>query len=176
MPPFRAVPPEEIARLKYLYEDTGVPVRDLAHLAGMGISTFMRRIHLWKWKHRRSNIADYDRAVAHGLDLRPIVEFTEPLMATVETARVLAEVRSAVETLASRISVVLKNAEDVAIRSPDAERAARTLGTVLRVMRELDVAEGVSADAKAEEEFRDLDAFCAELSRRLDGIRRGDAG
>jgi hypothetical protein len=170
MPPFRTIPPEEIARLKVLYEDTGVPVRDLARLAGFGVTTFLRRVDLWKWKRRRRHAIEYDAAVAAGLDLRPVAAFVEPLMDKVDKARVIAEVRSAAAAIAARINATLTATEGVMLRAPDAERAARTLNSVLQVLEDAERVEGQGND----DEFRDLDAFCADLTRRLEAIRRGD--
>jgi hypothetical protein len=173
MPPFRAIPPEEIARLRRLYEKTSVPVRDLALMAGMGVSTFLRRVTQWGWIHRNRRIADFDRAQRMGLDLVGLTEDTDPLMATVETARVLAKAREAIEAQVVKIAEVLKSVEETPLRSPDAERAARTLGAYLRLMREMSTVQG-GAGEEAADEFRDLDAFCAEITRRLEGLRRGD--
>jgi hypothetical protein len=174
MPPFRAIPPEEIARLRHLYEETSVPVRDLALMAGMGVTTFLGRVKKWGWTHRNRQIADFDVAQRLGLDLAGLKQDTDPLMATVENSRVLAEARDAIEAQVVRIARVLKSSEEGPLRSPDADRAARTLGAYLRLLRDMRTIEGGEGE-EAGDEFRDLDAFCAELTRRLAGLRRGDA-
>ena len=61
------------------------------------------------------------------------------------------------------------------LRSTDAERAARTLATLVKTLREvaaLQRDEKPEEQGAGEDEFRDLEEFRAELADRLDRLRR----
>ncbi len=77
---------------------------------------------------------------------------------------------AAVETLIAKLGTAPENAAD-------AERSARTLAMLSRVLRELaklrqdEQAEDQNVDTN-EEQFRDLDDFSRELAEQLDRLRR----
>jgi hypothetical protein len=179
MAKFIAIPPEKIAQAKELYEGTSVPVRDIATLLGLGLSTFIRRTRNWGWKPRNARLADYDAAAKAGFDLDMISEAVAPELATVKHATLVERVRAAVEREIAAIETVLHRVENARLRSQDAERAARTLATLVKVLREVNALEEKSeaeGEPARDDEFRDLEEFRQELARRLDTIRRGDAG
>lgn len=180
MAKFIAIPPEKIAQARELYEGTSVPVRDIAAMLGIGQSTFLRRTRVWGWKPRNARLADYDAAARAGFDLGTIAETVAPELAAVKHATLKERVRAAVEREIAAIEAVLHRAENVRLRSQDTERAARTLATLVRVLREVNALEESGGEAGGEtardDEFRDLEEFRQELARRLDSIRGGDAG
>jgi hypothetical protein len=176
---FIAIPPEKIAQAKELYEGTSVPVRDIATMLRIGQSTFMRRVKDWGWKPRNARLADYDAAAKAGFDLDMISEAVAPELAAVKHATLKERVRAAVEREIAAIEMVLHRVENVRLRSQDAERAARTLATLVKVLREVNALEEKDegecrGEPARDDEFRDLEEFRQELARRLDTIRRGD--
>jgi hypothetical protein len=179
MAKFIAIPPEKIAKAKELYEGTSVPVRDIALMLGIGQSTFLRRVKDWGWKPRNARLADYDAAAKAGFDLDAISKAVAPELAVAKQATLIERVRAAVEREIVAIETVLDRVDDARLRSQDAERAARTLATLVKVLREVNTLEGEQEQTEpagdAEDQFRDLEEFRAELARRLASFRRGHA-
>ena len=179
MPPLIVIPPEQVAQARHLYEDTSVPVRDLARFLGIGTTTFMRRVKEWQWRPRNRSLADLDAAAKADMPLDEIRKIAEAPMAVLDHVSLVDRVRAAVEREIVAIEETLARVEGVRLRSQDAERAARTLATLVRTLREVGRLEKVSGAEEAgqkEDQFRDLDEFRRELSARLDRIRRaGDS-
>lgn len=174
MSKFIVVPPAKIAQVRKLYEGTNVPVRDLASICGLGVTTFLKRVKLWGWKPRNYRMRDYD-AAAQG-DIDAIREVAAPAIAMAENETLIDRVRAAVEREVVAIEAVLTRVEGARLRSTDAERAARTLATLVKTLREV---AALQRDEKPElengaeaGEFRDLEEFRAELAERLDRLRR----
>ncbi len=176
---FIAIPPKKIAKAKELYEGTSVPVADIALMLGIGQTTFLRRVReVWKWKPRNLRLADYDAALKAGFDLNVISETVAPELAVAKHATLVERVRAAVEREIVAIETVLHRVDDARLRSQDAERAARTLATLVRVLREVNSLESDKQEPGEgrEDEFRDLDDFRRELTRRLAQFRNEDTG
>lgn len=180
MPKFIAIPPEKIAEVRKLYEGTDVPVRDLASLCGLGVTTFLRRVDLWGWKRRKLRMKDYDAAAQ--VEVESIREAAAPALRIAENETLIGRVRAAVEREIVAIEAVLARVEGARLRSTDAERAARTLATLVKTLREVaalqrDENTEAEGDDGSEDEFRDLEEFRSELAERLDRLRRSrDAG
>lgn len=174
MTKFIALPPEKIAELRKLYEGTDIPVRDLAKMCGLGQTTFLNRVKVWGWKGRRQRIKDYDHAAK--AEVEAIREVAGSAMVIAENESLIDRVRAAVEREIVAIEAVLTRVEGARLRSADAERAARTLATLVKTLREvaaLQRDEKPEHETGAEEdEFRDLEEFRAELAERLDRIRK----
>jgi len=179
--------PEGLAHAKRLYEDTGTPVEDIAKFLEIGETTFYNRLRTaWKWKKRNRRLADLDAAAAADVPLERVQEIAEPAKKTLEKISLIDRVRSAVEAEIVKIEDVLRRVEGVHLRSSDAERAARTLATLVRTLKELTALEkpdgkregkqGGSSD-EASNEFRDLEDFRRSLAERLDRLcAGGEAG
>ena len=169
--------PEALAQAKHWYEDTGMPVEDIAKFLSIGETTFYNRLRtIWKWKKRNRRLADLDAVAEAGVPLAAIQEIAGPAKQTLEKISLIDRVRSAVETEISKIEDVLRRVEGVHLRSSDAERAARTLATLVRTLKELTALE--KPDDKREEnrseasdECRDLEEFRRSLAERLDRLR-----
>lgn len=183
--------PEDLARAKHLYENTGTPVEDIAKFLEIGETTFYNRLRtIWKWKKRNRRLADLDAAATASVPLERVQEIAEPAKKTLEKISLIDRVRSAVETEIVKIEDVLRRVEGVHLRSSDAERAARTLATLVRTLKELTALEkpggkregkqGGSSDETSDEtstEFRDLEDFRRSLAERLDRLcAGGEAG
>jgi hypothetical protein len=175
MTKFIVVPLEKIAEVRKLYEGTDIPMRDLAAICGLGVTTLARRVRGWGWRPRRLRMKDYDKAAK--AEVEEIREAAAPALAIAENESLVDRVRSAVEREIVAIEAVLTRVESARLRSTDAERAARTLATLVKTLREVaalqrdEKPERESGDAP-EDEFRDLEEFRAELAERLDRIRR----
>lgn len=174
MPKFIVVPPEKIAEVRKLYEGTDVPVRDLASICGLGVTTFLNRVKLWGWKPRKLRMDGYDDAAK--AEVEQIREVAASAVAVAHNETLIDRVRAAVEREIVAIEAVLTRVEGARLRSTDAERAARTLATLVKTLREvaaLQRDEQPEADKGDEhDEFRDLEDFRAELAERLDRLRR----
>lgn len=174
MPKFIVIEPERIAQARHLYETTAMPVADIADLLGIGLTTLMKRIKLWGWVPRNRRLAELDAAAKAEVPLKAIREAAAPAIAVAEKATLLARVRAAVESEIATIEHVLQRVEAAQLRSTDAERAARTLATLVRTLKELTVLERPAETASGEEsegEFRDIDEFRSKLAERLDRLR-----
>jgi hypothetical protein len=172
MAKFIAVPPERIAQARQLYEGTSVPVRDIATLCGLGVSTFLRRTREWGWTPRNRRLADFDAAAKAGLDLAEIAEAAAPALAVVRHATLVERVRSAVEREIAAIEAVLLRVESAKLRSADAERAARTLASLVKTLREVAAMEREDeTESGRPDAFSDIETFRRELADRLDRIR-----
>lgn len=174
MPKFIVLPPEKVAEVRKLYEGTNIPVRDIASICGLGVTTFLKRVKLWGWKPRNYRMRDYDAAAQADIEL--IREAAAPAIVIAENETLIGRVRAAVEREIVAIEAVLARVEGARLRSTDAERAARTLATLVKTLREvaaLQRDEKPENETGAEEdEFRDLEEFRAELAERLDRIRK----
>jgi hypothetical protein len=174
---FIVTPPEKIEQARQLYEGTSLPIRDIAAMLGLGVTTFVKRTRLWGWRPRNRYKAELDAAAAAGVDLAEIRKVAAPSIAVAEKETLIDRVRSAVEREIVAIEAVLTRVEGARLRSTDAERAARTLATLVKTLREVaalqrdEKPETQTGEAEADE-FRDLEEFRTELAERLDRIRK----
>ena len=170
--------PEVLARAKHLYEDTGMPVADIARMLEISQTTFYIRLRTdWHWKKRNRQLAELDAAAETSVPVEEIREIAEPLMKTVENESLFDRAQAAVVAQMRKIEDVLNRVEGVHLRSTDAERAARTLASLMRTLKELTeigrpAGKGESEKSK-EDEFRDLEQFRSNLAERLDRLRAG---
>jgi hypothetical protein len=181
MPKFVTIPPEEISRARALYEGTLVPVRDIAQMLGIGLTTLHRKIKLWGWMPRNARLRGLDAAAKAEIPVAEIAALTAPHVAIVEQETLIGRVRGAVERELVAIEAVLARVEGARLHSSDAERAARTLATLVKALREVaalqrdEQPEATGDDSP--DEYHDLDAFRRELAERLDRLRQQrDAG
>lgn len=177
MAKFIVIPPEKIAEARHLYEDTGTPVADIAVMLRIGQTTFLNRVKLWGWTPRNRRLAELDAAAKANVPLQEVRKAAAPAKKTLEKISLLARVRAAVESEIVAIENVLSRVEAAHLRSSDAERAARTLATLVRTLKEITALEksgektGEEAETQSSDEFRDLDEFRRSLAERLDRLR-----
>lgn len=62
MSKFIVIEPEEIEKARHLYEDTSLPIIDIAISLGVSQTTFLNRAKLWGWKTRRQRFVALDKA------------------------------------------------------------------------------------------------------------------
>lgn len=177
MPKFLTISPEEISRARVLYEGTEIPVHDIARMLGIGLTTLHRKIKLWGWTPRNARLRGLDAAAKAEIPVEQIATIAAPHVVTLENETLIHRVRAAVEREIVAIEAVLSRVEGARLRSADAERAARTLATLVKTLREVaalqrdEKPETESGESEADQ-FRDLDDFRAELAERLDRLRR----
>jgi hypothetical protein len=179
--PPRPISPALVTEARRLYEDTNVPVRDIAALVGLSERTLYTRIHKWKWRMRRDRVPDFELDQAATIEHVRETPLPQPEADRSQTGdaglterlqRAVERELTAVETLLAKLGAAPGDA--------DAERSARTLAMLSRVLREL---ARLQRDEKEEarddspHEYHDLDAFRRELAERLDRLRQQrDAG
>ncbi|HZT26701.1 MAG TPA: hypothetical protein VFA57_13465 [Pseudolabrys sp.] len=160
-----ALSPELTAKVRYLYEETDVPVHEIAKMAGMSRGTLNSRVGPWGWTPRRGR--------KHVLPAQAAAE----LAATAEAA-VPAPFEPPLphaERMRRLIDAVLQVAErTVRVLGPrtaaEAERTGRILALVSRTVQEMNaVAQGhITADeADSDSVPRDMDEFRETLARRI---------
>jgi hypothetical protein len=177
MAKFIVIPPEEVIKARQLYEGTSMPVADIARMLGIGETTLLKRARLWGWTPRNRRLAELDAAAKAQIPLAEIQETAAPARKIFEKLSLVERVRSAVESEIVAIESVLRRVEAAQLRSTDAERAARTLATLVRTLKELtalekpEVKTGEEGRDEASDEFRDLDEFRSKLAERLDRLR-----
>jgi hypothetical protein len=174
---FIVIPPEQIARARALYEGTAMPVHDIAAMLGLGVTTFLKRVKLWGWKPRNLRLAELDAAAKAQVDVAAIAEIAAPALETLKQVSLTQTVRAAVESQLRAIQSVLARVDAVQLRSPDVERAARSLSTLVRTLRDLALIEGEEQadETPRGDQFSDLDEFRLELARRLRELRSRSA-
>lgn len=169
--------PEAIAHARHLYENTAMPVADIAKVLDIGQTTLYKRKPGWGWRPRNLRLAELNDAAKANVPIEEIRELAAPAAKIVEKISLLDRVRSAVENEIIKIDDVLQRVESVHLRSSDAERAARTLATLVRTLKELtalekpDAKTGGEGQPESSDEFRDLDEFRSKLAERLDRLR-----
>lgn len=173
--PRRVISPEAVAVARRLYEDTNVPMRDIAAMLGIGITTLVGRAKLWQWAPRsqRLPLSPPPSPVAAAADDAPA--------APLATSR-----RDLIIRLVARIEAEITGVEQLLVQAggqggrgvAEAERAARTLAVLVRSLRELAALEKAEADEDGDDaDTRDADAFRRELGDTLERVlAAGEAG
>lgn len=185
MVPGRGISPEAVAMARRLYEETNVPMHDIAAMLGIGITTLTRRARLWEWTRRSSRVPLHapprPKPVAAQVGAQVAAVAGEAPLAPAPLSRHALIVR-----LVARIEAEITGIEQLLALAggpgeasvADAERAARTLAVLVRALRELAALEknepdGTEDDAAA----RDADAFRRELGATLERVlAAGEAG
>ncbi len=178
--PPRPIAPALISEARRLYERTNVPVRDIAALVGLSERTLYVRIHKWKWAMRCDRMPDkvIDAQIAPELlPAQPASGDSQMAEATADNAGLAERMQRAIERELAAVETLIAKLGTAPENAADAERSARTLAMLSRVLRELaklrqdEQAEDQNVDTN-EEQFRDLDDFSRELAEQLDRLRR----
>lgn len=188
----KEIAPALIAEGRRLYEQTRVPVPEIAALLGVSCATLQVRITEWQWRRRRYDTRSVDLVLARRAPAKPDVPGdTAPVSGQVlpqDRTGVAARVQDVVERELKAVERVL----DVLGPSDrgEAERTARTLASLARTLRELAFINRTEETATSDEPDddpipRDIDEFRYELARRIhafvdariasDDAVRGDA-
>ena len=179
------VAPERIAEGKQLYEETDMPLHEIAARMGLRRRTLNNRIVEWNWTRRR-----YTRG---GTEAEQDAVASMPAIRASAIAAPASKVSPAEPALpyAARLQRIVDGQLAVIERtlkvmgpasSAEAERTARTLATISRTVQEIKAtAEGRMSSDEADDDPvpRDIDEFRRELARRIRGFieaRRNGAG
>jgi hypothetical protein len=177
----RLVPGEKIAEAQQLYENTLVPVRDIAALLGFSRSTLQRRAEEWGWKKRTQGALELRRLRLDRSGRAREVRQARPRegggampqspQERIALAERIQEVAEREIAAVEQIIATLRGADP-----NEAEAAARTLASLARTLRELlqlDVPPA-SPDAKHDQPIpRDVAELRRSLARKLEAIAAG---
>lgn len=183
----KEIAPALVAEGRRLYEQTMVPVREIAALFGVSPTTLQDRIVAWGWQRRRYDTRSVDLLIARRGPAKPgapqdAAPSALPPALPQDRAAVAARVQEVVErelTAVERVLDVLGPSD-----RDEAERTARTLASLARTLREVALINrteeaAVPDDADDDPIPRDIDEFRRELARRIRNfieVRRNGAG
>ena len=154
MAPRKEIAPAQWAEARRLFENTLVPVKEIAAMVGLARTTLRRRAKAEGWTMRRAPMA--------------------PLPSSLPDRAVLAaRIRDLVDRELCAVERVLEVIQPA--DAAEADRSARTLANIARATREI-VALNQPPEATPPDEAdddplpRDLDDFRHELARRIRGF------
>lgn len=170
--PRKSITPEAVAMARHLYEQTNVPMHDIAALLGISKTTLGLRVRLWEWTPR-----------ARRLPTEPPARLEPPGREEPPEAAAAAEPQSRgtlIARLMARIETEIASVERLLAQAgaargegyADGERAARTLAILVRSLRELAALEKQEPDGD-DDASRDADAFRRELGQTLERVLAG---
>lgn len=156
-------------RIRYEYECTARPVRQIAIDHAVSRSALNARVAREGWTRRRPRVAGEAAPAA--------------------AAGIAAQVQRTVERELAAIDAILARLADAGEPTPAAERTARTLASLTRTLKEVQrlraaetdkgtATQVPAADDDDDDMPRDIDEFRRELARRIDAFvaSRTDAG
>ena len=164
--PPRPVSPEQLAEGRRLYEQTRMPVEDIAAMMGIGTRTFYTRVRAWGWRRRGSRIplSDPQRSAPQE-PLEPPARPSAPHELTLAT-----RIERLVEQELSSIEKIMRRRGGDESRSDEMDRSARVLASLARTLQEM---KRLDADDTRRQDDNDRgpadpDEFARELLRQLD--------
>lgn len=152
---------ELTSRARRLYEGGGASIQAVADLLGIHKRTLQKRASALGWR----------RSPAVPNESRNQLEENVP----VGRRAMVARIRRTVEREISTVEDSLARIDELVPRG-DAEKAARTLASLVKTLIELQRLEaGAGADTAKDpdEDGIDIDEFRRDLARRLDALRAG---
>jgi len=194
--------PETWTQIRYEYEQTDKPVDDICLDHGVSPSTLRERMRRWRWTRRRQPISAEGPPPSPPLEhATPVVSVTAPIRAPAPSVWVEAQDEPApdspaphaappeepppgqseiVPRLQGAVARVLPAIEATVARLAagpmpprEMERAARTLTSLTRTLRELNTLlsqhQGRAA-RDCDDMPEDIDAFRIELARKIDAF------
>jgi hypothetical protein len=159
-----------VADAQRLYEETRVPLPQIAAFIGCSAATLSDRVNRWGWRKRKrlAGRAGSRRRVRKCavLPMPPLAPPVAPPPLQETAARMRALIERELQTVEVIVSSLGRGRRHIA----DAERAARTLAHLVRSLKEA-VRLAPPAPTGANDEFpRDLDELRRELSRRMEAL------
>jgi len=173
--PPRPISPEQMAEGRRLYEQTRMPVADIAAMMGIAARTFYTRVRTWRWRRRMSRIplvdpprtSDDVAPASPSFDAVPTSEKTLAIAARIE--RLVERELTAIEKVIARHGLDNEHTEQV-------ERSARVLASLARTLQEVKRLDANDARRKDDNDRGpdDPDAFFRGLLRRLEEVAARD--
>ncbi len=170
--PRKVVTPEAVAMARHLYEQTNVPLRDIAVLLGVGMTTLVQRVKQWGWAPRSARMPTASPPA-------PVTPAAGWLPAEDGAGREPPSRGALIARLIARIEAEMSNVERLLAQAggneglAGNERAARTLAILVRSLRELAALDKLEPDGSDDDADRDADAFRRELGRTLERVLAG---
>ena len=148
---------------RVLYEDTALPMAEIAKLMGVSDRTLQARAALLHWRPRPNSRARRRLGMA-------------PDTAPTDFAALARTVRAMVDKEIVEAERHLTKTGPRAPRMADLERSARVLASLTKTLNELKRLEAGGTDAAPKAENDDIDAedYERDLARRLDALRTGE--
>lgn len=166
------IPPEKIAEGRFLYEQTLMPLEDIAAAMGISRATLSKRLNGWGWKKRYYD--PHARSRAKLRNQQPEPTFRAYPREDSDRVELIKRMQNAVDQQLSVIEAITASGQT----KSQAERTTRMFASLSRTLREmtrLDVPPPAPQEAP-EEPPRDLDELRRELSRKLAALVAGRAG
>lgn len=164
MPAKRRSKPITIAEARRLYEQTDLPVDDIAAMLGIRRTALYNRIHLWGWRLRRPKLPDKDPP------RKPDEVFGETTLqerGSVDFAATIARTLRAVDSELDAIAEILRQLPPQP--SDERERGQRMLASLARTLQELARLKPPAGEQDVNDRGPDdPDEFARELLRRLE--------
>jgi hypothetical protein len=165
MPAKRRSKPIAVVEARRLYEQTNLPVDDIAAMLGIRRTVLYNRIQMWGWRLRRPKLPHKDPP------RKPDEIFGETTLqerASVDFAATTARVLRAVDSELDAIAEILRQLPPQP--SEERERSQRMLASLARTLQEL---ARLKPPATGEQDVNDRgpdddNAFVKELLRRLE--------
>jgi transposase-like protein len=202
--------PETWIQIRYEYEHTDKPVDDICLDHGVSPSTLRERMRRWRWTRRRQPISaegppPMPMPIARAAPLAPFVApagASAPLQAAVvasesatevpapltaisgevppDPALIVTRLQGAVARVLPAIEATVEKLAAGPMSPREMERAARTLTSLTRTLRELN---GLLSQHQARPACdcdcdmpEDIDAFRIDLARRIDAFVASETG
>jgi len=156
--PLIPISPEQMAEGRRLYEQTRMPVADIAAMLGISATTFFTRSRAWGWRRRISRIPGEDPARTSDEPANGEAAKTAAMAARIE--RLVEHELSAIETVIARHGLDDERTEKV-------ERSARVLASLSRTLQEVK-----RLDAKETRRKEDNDRGPADNNEFVQGLLR----
>ncbi|MGQ4272454.1 hypothetical protein [Terrihabitans sp. B22-R8] len=165
------VDPEVKVQARRLYEETSLPVEAIAGMLNMKPRTFHSYRARWGWVARLDRNGESDTGAADEVSILPTDALSdEALEERPSRAETIQRIRDIVEREVSGVEQTLRRMDRLAPRG-DAEKAARTLASLVKTLTELQRLDANAAEqAKEPDDEIDIDEFRRELARRLDAL------
>jgi FAD/FMN-containing dehydrogenase len=194
--------PEAWAQVRYEYEQTDKPVEDICFDHGISSGTLRDRVRRWRWTRRRQPIPDEGPPPLPPVEPAPLVPLAPSVDAgaapgpaaapqespgvpapqvapseetPVDPAQIVPRLQGAVARVLPAIETTVAKLAAGPMHPREMERAARTLTSLTRTLRELN---GLLSQYPAPQWDRgpeDPDEFALELMRRLDAFKAAKA-
>ena len=195
--PPRPVAPELLTEARRLYEQTSVPVRDIAAMVGLAERTLYTRIWKWKWRMRKDRIpaepppappedGENEQAPAHA-SAPPIPEpaaappaafsFRPQRAAEEENVSVAVRLQRVIERQMAATERLIEKLSPSAADAGEATKAAQALSLLVRLTREQQaIGAPAKSEGKDEQQPRSDDELRSELVREVEAALAAQSG
>ncbi len=166
------IPAEKIAEGRFLYEQTLMPIEDVAGTMGISRATLQNRINEWGWNKRSYDLRARRPAKAASPGDTQVFTPGYPRAGTDRVALV-ARLQQSVEKQLDVVDAIASSGQT----RGEAERTVRMFAGLSRTLREMWRLDSPLPAPDSEDDIpRDVDELRRELSRKLAALVAGRAG